>query len=169
MSGNARPVDSIRTVLTQAWHCRAFLASTVLILACTDPIGTIHDLRIDFRVVPNIVEAGDSMTAKLVIINPAANSVTISSGSSCVATLDALSNEQRVDLDGTAFGCLAVVSYFVIPPRDSLVRTFVLVAMLREQQSPWRYVIPPPSGLYHMRARVQVGLPDQTVDFQVTP
>jgi hypothetical protein len=154
---------------TRSWLWRLSLASGALLIACAEPVGTIGDLRISFRVTPNVVQAGDSMTAKLVVINPTANSVTISSGSSCVATIDALHNEQRVDLKGSGFGCLTVVSYFVVPARDSLVTTFHLEAMLQEQQAPWRYVIPPPAGSYQLRALVQVRLPDQYAEFQVAP
>jgi hypothetical protein len=50
-----------------------------------------------------------------------------------------------------------------------LVRAFQLVAMLREDQSPWRYAQAPQPGAYELRAAMQVGLPDEYVDFTVIP
>jgi len=150
-------------------YCLASLVAAFPLLACSEPIGTVSDLRTGFRIEPSVVRAGDSMVAKLVITNPTDDSIRISSGSSCVTTLDALRDDRRLDLQGTAFGCLTVVTTFVIPPRDSLVRVFDLVAMLREDQSPWRYVNPPPVGAYQLRAAMEVNLPDQYVAFQVTP
>ena len=136
--------------------------------ACAEPVGTISDLRVDFRVQPSAVASGDSLIARLTIINPTDDSIKLFSGSSCVTTLDAFRDNTRVDLRGTAFGCRTVVSTFVIPPRDSLVMTFDLVAMLREQQPPWQYVTPPPPGIYQLRAAMQVGMPDQFASFEVT-
>lgn len=145
------------------------LVGVLPFVACSETTGTVSDLRVEFHFDTNSVRAGDPMVATLVITNPTRDTIRVSSGSSCVATLDALRAGERVDLQGTAFGCLTVISTFAIPPRDSLVRTFDLIAMLREDHSPWRYVVPPPPGTYRLRANMQVGLPDAYVGFSVAP
>jgi hypothetical protein len=152
----------------QKWFV-PLVAAVVPFTACSEPTGTVDDLRIGFSVQASVVRAGEPLIAKLVITNPTRDTIKVSSGSSCVATLDAVRNNERVDLQGTAFACLTVVTTFAIPPRDSLVRNFALVAMLREGQSPWRYVVPPEPGIYQLRAAMQVGLPDEYVAFEVTP
>lgn len=148
-------------------HRTTIAVSLCSLLACTEPTGTVDDLRVDFRITPAAVQAGDSMRARLVIVNPTRDTISLHSGSSCVATLDALKDGNRLDMEGTAFGCLTVVMTFPIPPRDSLTRTFNLVARLREDKSPWRYIVPPPPGVYRLRAAMQVQLPDAHVQFEV--
>jgi hypothetical protein len=63
---------------------------------------------------------------------------------------------------------LAVITTFLIPPGDSLTRTFDLVAWLRENRAPWRYIDPPPPGVYQLQAAMHVELPDQEREFRVT-
>ena len=145
----------------------AVVALLFPLLGCSEPVGTVADLRVDFRVQPTSVQAGDSMLATLTIANPTADTITLRSGTSCVTTLDALKDGQRVDIQGTQFGCYDIVTPFRIAPHDSLVRAFDLVALVLEAQSPWQYVEPPAPGSYQLRAAMQVNLPDQYVDFQV--
>jgi hypothetical protein len=147
----------------------ALLAGVASVVACRQATGTADDLRIGFTVQGITVRPGDPMLARLVITNPTSDTIAVSSGDSCVATLDALRDGERVDLQGTAFGCLTVISNFRIPPGDSIVREFDLVAMLRENQSPWRYVVPPQPGTYRLRADMHVHLPDEYVTFEVVP
>ena len=151
-----------------ASNLRAFLAACgALLVGCAEPPTTVDDLIIDFRLSPSSAHPADSLQARLVVSNPTERSITLSSGSSCVATLEARKDGQRVDLEGTAFGCFTVTSYFEIAPHDSLVATFPLVAMLRADQAPWGYVVRPPAGVYRVQARMHVGLSDPTADFQV--
>jgi hypothetical protein len=137
------------------------------LLGCSEPVSTVGGLRVDFRLRPAVVQPGELMLATLTITNPTADPVTLTSGSACVTTLDALKDGQRVDIQGTQFGCYLMTSAYRIAPHDSLVREFDLVAMAREAQPPWRYVDPPAPGSYRLRAAMEVNLPDQNVDFRV--
>jgi hypothetical protein len=145
-----------------------FAFTTLALLACGNPVGTADDLRVDFRLEPSAVRAGDSMTASLAINNSTGDTVRLVSRSSCVATLDVLVDEERVDMQGTGFGCFAVITTFLIPPGDSLTRSFGLVMWLREHRAPWRYIEPLPPGVYRLRAAIKVELPDQEREFRVT-
>lgn len=152
----------------QARVLKCFVAVTgASVVACSTPLTTLDDLIVRFEVSPGTVRSSDSFEARLVIANPTDRAITLSSGSSCVATLEALRDGQHVDLAGTAFGCFAVVSHFELRPHQQLERTFPLVALLQADQAPWNYVIHPPPGPYEVRARLQVGLPDRTAAFHV--
>jgi hypothetical protein len=142
--------------------------TALAVLGCGNPVGTVDDVRVDFRLEPSVVRAGDSMTVSLVINNPTGDTVRLVSRSSCVATIDVLVDDERLDMQGTGFGCLAVITTFLIPPGDSLTRTFDLVAWLRENRAPWRYIDPPPPGVYQLQAAMHVELPDQEREFRVT-
>lgn len=150
-------------------HVATIAAWMLPLVACADAVGTVDDLRVAFRVQPTVVQNGDSMVARLAIVNPTADTITLSSGSGCVITLDVLKDGQRVDMEGSTWACTTAVTYFRIAPRDSLVSAHDLVALLREDQSPWRYVKPPASGVYQVRAAMQVNLPDEYAEFQVIP
>ena len=107
----------------------------------------------DFVVIPAQVQSGDSLQARLVIRNPSSDTLRLASGSSCVATLAATFGGEQVPLEGTLFGCLAVVTSFPIAPGDSLVRVFDLRARLHG-------VGGAPSGTYQLTAVMQVQLAD---------
>jgi hypothetical protein len=156
------------SMLSAASKSVRFACTTLAVLACGNPVGTVTDLRVDLRLEPSVVRAGESMTASLVINNPTGDTIRLVSGSSCIATLDVLVDGQRLDMQGTGFGCLAVITTFHIAAGDSLTRTFGLVTWLREPRAPWRYIEPLPPGVYRLRAAMQVDLPDQEHEFLVT-
>jgi hypothetical protein len=151
-----------------ATKLRPFLAACAALLAsCTEPPTTVNDLVIDFTLSHASVHPSESLEARLVISNPTNRSITLTSGDSCIADLEATTDGQRVELAGTAYGCLTVVTYFEIAPHDSLVQTFPLAASLPQHQAPWGYVVPAPAGIYRVRARMASGLPDPTAELQV--
>ena len=143
------------------------LACSAFIISCSQLPTTPDDLLVNFRITPATARPGDTIEAEIVITNPTDRRVTLSSGSSCVATLEALKDDQRIDLEGTAFQCLTVVSYFQIEPHQRLVLTFPLVAMLGNTKPPWGYTDRPPSGVYRIKARMQVGLTDRAANLQI--
>ena len=136
-------------------------------MSCAEPPTTVNDLVIDFRLSRTSAHPSESLEARLVILNPTKRSITLTSGDSCLAVLDATKDGQRVNLAGTAWGCLTVITHFEIAPRDSLVRTFALSATLRQDSAPWGYVVPAPPGTYRVQARVPNGLPHPTAELQV--
>ena len=151
-----------------ASNLRAFLAGCgALLVGCSEPPTTVDDLVIQFRLSRTSAHPGDRLEARLVVSNPTARSITLSSGDSCVAMLEVRKDGQRVALEGTSFACLTVVSYFEIAPHDSLVRTFPLVVMLQSDRPPWGYVVRPPAGVYRVQALMNVRLPDPVAELQV--
>lgn len=149
--------------------------SVLLAVGCSDdavvcpedpvaPWGSAGDLQTSFFVEPSMVQPGDSLVARLTISNPTSCTVTVSSGNSCVATLSVLHGTVAVTMQGASFGCMTVVTYFPIGPRDSLTAVYELVANVRD--FPHGYV-PASAGVYTLLAEMQVGLPDLQDDFVV--
>ncbi len=122
--------------------------------SCGDPLSTEDKVNVDFSLRPTQVTAGDSVQAVLVIKNLTGDTVTLYSGSMCVARLTAFLNDTSVFLHGTSFGCLDKITSFPIAPRDSLVRLYQIETRLWDGE-------PAPAGEYRLRARMEVGLRDQ--------
>ena len=122
--------------------------------SCGDPLGIEDQVSVDFSLRPTQVTAGDLVQALLVIKNLTGDTVTLYSGSSCVATLTAFLNDTSVFLQGPYYKCLDGNTSLPIAPRDSLVRLYEIVARLWDGE-------PAPAGEYWLRARMQVGLRDQ--------
>lgn len=99
--------------LKHAVACAGLLTSS---LACNDTLGPSEGIDVAFRAVPASVLPGDSFHAILTIINSRADTLVLTSGDSCVATLTVKRGVARVFLAGSVFGCLAVVTPFRIPP-----------------------------------------------------
>lgn len=144
-------------------------ASLALCLSCTEVVTSVSGVRAEFRISQTAFRVGDSVVATLSVRNHTDNAVVLRSGDSCLAVLTAWLGGERVDLKGTAFGCFAVVSSFTVPANDSLVLDFPIVAILNEGKSPWRYIVPPPTGDYELRATMHVNLSDQKLGFAVVP
>ncbi len=122
--------------------------------SCGDPLSIEDRVGVDFSLRPTQVTAGDSVQALLVIKNLTEDTVTLGSGSSCVAILGAFRNDTSVFLHGTSFGCLDKITSFPIAPRDSLVRLHQVETRLWDRE-------PAPAGEYRLRATMEVGLRDQ--------
>jgi hypothetical protein len=142
-------------------------ACAALFVSCSEPPTTVNDLMIDFSLSRASVHPSESLEARLIIWNRTKRSIPLTSGDSCLADLEATKEGQRVELAGTAVGCLTVITHFEVAPHDSLVKTFPLAAALPQHQAPWGYVVPAPVGTYRVQSRLPSGLPDVTAEFQV--
>lgn len=134
--------------------------------ACGNPFAPFNGIQLSFRAVPASVQTGDSFTAILTIVNTRLDTLAFLSGDSCVATLTVTRGITPVLMTGSSFGCLAVVTSFRIPPRDSLVRAFQMEASIREDAPPFRTFLAP-GGLYTIHTRMHVDLPDVAVSVLV--
>src|SRR4051794_41458055 len=90
---------------------------SALLAACTDPTG-IDDLAVELTLSRASVHPSEPLEARVVVTNPTARSITLTTSDSCPATLEATKDGQRVELAGTAYGCLTVISHFEIAPHD---------------------------------------------------
>ena len=132
--------------------CTAWLPLAALVAsACLDSAGP-EDLVQSFVVEPATVRAGDSFQAVLTVVNPTGKAVTVTAGQSCFAGVHVYRGGERLDFEGSTWGCFQVVRDFEVPPRDSLTFPYDLVAMIREDVAPWEYVVPPMPGTYQGRA-----------------
>lgn len=122
-----------------------------------------------WTVAPTVVRSGDSLRATLTIRNETSDTVRLTSGYGCIAFLHVLSDTTRVPMHGTQFGCTAATRTFVIPPREALVESYDLLAVIQSSQPPYAY-LPAPPGVYRLRADLNVPrLADPETQFTVQP
>jgi hypothetical protein len=143
----------------------AVAASLLSAVGCSDVVTT-SGPKVDFHVAPTVVQPGDTLTARLAIHNPTGETLELQSGCSSVVMLSILRGGETAPMQGN-FGCFTVVTSFEVPPRDSLVQTFTIIALLNEGSPTWRYTLPPTPGDYRIHLAMQVRLPDQDADFRV--
>ncbi len=133
---------------------------------CGSP-SAVDELAISFAVNPAQVPSGSAFVARLVISNPTANVISLLGLYDCIAFLKAFQDGRQVPLEGTEFDCPANFSRFLVPPRDSLVASYVLAARIRDSAT--STYVPAPPGTYRLRADLNFSAPDREVEFQVVP
>lgn len=130
------------------------------------PWGSPSDLQTLFFVEPSMVEPGDTLEARLSILNPTSCTITLFGGSSCVAQLRVFRGHEQVVMEWTGWGCFGPPpDGFPVEARDSLVRVYRFVAKVAGHP-PAHWVLAPP-GVYTLVADMQVQLPDLQDDFLV--
>jgi hypothetical protein len=107
------------------------------------------------------------MTVTLTVVNPTADSLTLTSPHSCFALPEVWVGDERMAWEGTALGCLTVVTYHGVGPGRTLQIQWSLTARLQEEQAPWEYVIAPPAGRYRVVLDMEVPLRDIAREFEV--
>ena len=137
-------------------------------LGCGGPTDPRDALSVDLTVTPSVVSPGDSFVVTLTIVNLKPFPIQLGSGDSCVALPEVRVAGERQPWEGTALGCLAVVSTFTVPAFGVLTWEFSLVALLEESTAPWDYTVPPPPGTYTLVMEMHVELPDVENEFIVT-
>ncbi len=151
----------------RAWRtCLPLIALAVG--GCADTL-TPEGLVATFDVHPDIVRAGDSVSASITVHNITGDSLTISSGTGCMAFLRAYRDLRRVIVKGSNYGCLTYGWAIPIGPRDSVTEVHGLVALLLEEKAPWTYVVPPAPGVYTLQAVMNIPFPDMQTHFVVMP
>ncbi|NIN10922.1 MAG: hypothetical protein GTN62_05335 [Gemmatimonadales bacterium] len=121
-------------------------------LACAgsaEVVGTANDLQPSFVITPSTVRTGDSCDAVVSIANPTQDTIVVSNPCGCLITLTVFHAGAPVSLRGTLFVCQGLTCPHAIPPRDSLTRTFRLIAVLDRRTAP----LPLP-GSYLARANL---------------
>ncbi len=158
-----------------SYSCRRLTGATVITcsavvasLGCGTPTDPQDVLTVDLTVTPSSVRPGDSLLVTLTIVNPTTRSIQLGSANSCVALPAVYAAGGRLLCEGTALGCLDVVSAFTVPALGVLTREFPLVAFLQESTAPWDYVVPPTPGMYDLVMNMHVVLPDIERQFVVT-
>ena len=142
------------------------VAAWALVTGCSSP-SAVDELSISFTVEPPQVLSGSAFLARLTIGNPTSNVISLLGLYDCIAFLQAFQDGRPVPLQGTDFVCPAKFSRFVVPPRDSLVASYVLAARIRDSAS--SSSLPAPPGTYRLRADLNFSAPDREVEFQVVP
>ncbi len=158
-----------------SYSCRRMTSPTVITclavvasLGCGTPTDPRDVLTVDLTATPSSIGSGDSLLVTLTIVNPTTRSIQLGSANSCVALPAVYAAGGRLLWDGTALGCLDVVSSFTVPALGVLTREFPLVAFLEESTAPWDYTVPPPPGTYTLVMEMHVWLPDVEREFVVT-
>lgn len=153
------------------FEARRLAYATILVAAaggaaagCSSP-SAVDELSISFTVDPPRVPSGGAFVARLVISNPTSNVISLLGLYDCIAFLKAFQDGREVALEGTAFDCPANFSRFPVPPRDSLVASYVLAARIRDSAT--STYVPAPPGTYRLRADLNFSAPDREVEFQV--
>lgn len=141
-------------------------AAGILAAGCGSP-SAVDELAISFTVSPAQVPSGSAFVARLAISNPTSNVISLLGLYDCIAFLKAFQDGRQVPLEGTEFDCPANFSRFPVPPRDSLVASYVLAARIRDSAT--STYVPAPPGTYRLRADLNFSAPDREVEFQVVP
>ena len=120
-------------------------------------------LQTALRIEPTHVIAGDSLVAVLTISNPTQEAITLASNSTCLAEITASrywgDSFRQVGFDGTGgTDCEAAETFFGVPPEDSLVVVFNLVAWVTARLPSFDAVGPPIPGHYRIRLLLHVPL-----------
>jgi hypothetical protein len=136
------------------------LALSFVMVGCSEPTSVSDAVTVNVNVSPREVSVGALFAATLTIHNVSTKAVTLVSGDSCVAVIQVYLNDERVDLDGTSWGCFTVVTEFRIPAGEALTRSFTLRALAAQSEAPWEYVVAPAPGTYEVRMEMHVNLPD---------
>ena len=112
-----------------------------------------HGLNLLLTVQPESVLVGTNFTARVHIENPTAETVDLTSGSSCLAYLDVFKGSSRKsdEFDGSVYACLTVVTGWQILSGDSLIQEWTVQAGSYDGSIP-------NTGTYKLR-----------VDFAVSP
>lgn len=156
------PYHYRRAIQTSAFVC-VVVAAGLGCSGATQPQeapGVQEGLRVEVTVTPNVVRPGDSLLVTLRIVNTTAVSIQLGSRDGCVALPVVYADGRRVEWEGTALGCLMMLSTFTVPEGGSLTRQFPLLALLRRQTAPWAYDVPPPPGRYDLVMDMHVELDD---------
>lgn len=142
------------------------LIASLVIVSCgletTGPTSfEAEGLEIQTRVEPATIPAGDSAEIAVVFRNVTDSSIHVGTAMGCPFFLTVLDRNSgdRVYMEGTGYGCLAVISGFEVPAADSVVRRQPVIA--RVNGSPMMH------GHYKAHLDFTTGAPDLEVAFEV--
>lgn len=154
-----------RSLRSAATSC----ASAVLLVlaSCQSSLAGPEAIASDLHLNATEVSFGESFIVTLKLQNTTDRNVTLRSPMGCVALPSVYRDAERLDWDGTALGCTAAVTSWVVPARDSMVVAFELRAALRGGTDPFDYEVEPEPGVYEVRMETYVLLPDLSAEFLV--
>jgi hypothetical protein len=131
---------------------------TVAIGGCHEPVGPAGVEIVRFTVMPHTVAPNDSFVVEFTLRNPTMRTLTVTSGASCLFFLQTHRATEPVSITGLSYGCLAMVTTFVVPPLGSL--TIVRQAVAAERTGGGSSS-PLPAGEYKIQTMMLAPLPDQ--------
>lgn len=107
------------------------------------------------------LHSGETLTARLSIVNVTNGAVELISGCGTLAYILVHRGGEYVALDGTVEGCRPMIGKFQIAPGDSLVNLHEIRPTIRGQGAA-------PRGTYTLRAQLHVqGIPDLVQQFTI--
>ena len=156
------------SVSTAASRCLSVLTLLGVGACESDPTVPAVDLvTVSIELSAPAVSPGDTLLVTLVLDNPTDEDVVFSSPTGCLAFPSVHKDGASLGWDGTNPGCLAAPGRYPVPAHGRLVREYDI--RVPSDQNEYPYLVAPAPGTYQMRLDLQVALPDQRVDFLVTP
>ena len=137
---------------------------TAAIGGCHEPVGPAGVEIVRFTVMPPTVAPNDSFVVEFTLRNPTMRPLTVTSGASCLFFLQTHRATEPVSIPGLSYGCLAVVTIFVVPPLGSL--TIVRQAVAAERTGGGSSN-PLSAGEYKIQTMMLAPLPDQETTLTV--
>lgn len=141
-----------------------------LSLGCDASVTGPDDLlSVRLAVTPVTVAPGDSLIARLTLVNDTRLPVALGSPNGCLALPEVHQDGSPVRVEGTGLLCSAAFTTHVVPARDSLVREFRLRAAVDADLGVGAPHTDLPTGVYDLRMDFQVSLTDPVTVFTVGP